>query len=508
MSAVAITLQSTRKSKEPISQPQASTTTSARSTAQDQSREASSSNISLPRVTHLVSNAHPQAETQPNQPQAKRRKVNPSKELATAVTVSSNEVSTNTAITAPVSIPQQGTTVHSDNVEGAAIEPVMPKTKRRATKARGKKRMEEAAAAIVADAVGGITSTEGGTNPERKTRSRKGRRRAVTPDDAETVEITPTVVKMADLCRDNRTGKMSEKGKQLQEWEAAEVARKEKEKEQSAENDGEAQQEIDTEHQPQLSPQRAVSTHQHNGLAALAPVMRVVNGRIVEADPTRQIDLRANTNIAAEEGEVVNQFAHRINSGTYMRRRTKRSRWDEESTDRFYDGLRMFGTDFGMISKMFPGRSRREIKLKFTKEEKLESEKIKETLLGERLPVDMDDFSKMTNTVYRDPSELERDMAEDRKRIEEEQAKEKEAMDEATRKRAEVAEQEAAVDHDSSAKENEAQEKGPPVEETMQKGRKGGKRAAPNEGKQAPRTRTRNTRGTKSRATPLVQSTA
>lgn len=42
-----------------------------------------------------------------------------------------------------------------------------------------------------------------------------------------------------------------------------------------------------------------------------------------------------------------------------------------EETARFYKALEMVGTDFTMIQKFFPHRSRNEIKRKFKREEKL-----------------------------------------------------------------------------------------------------------------------------------------
>ena len=444
-------------------------------------------------------------EVQPQQPPAKRRRTDATRKTTTRVqSVGKKSLSKTQHSSSLGSVKQRTTeaTVHDGTSSVSAA------TKSNGTtKPRSKKRVKDAATAIATSAVDTATSTESASVPAKKSGGRRGRKRVVTPDNAEAVEIAPAMVKMADLCRDTRTGKMSEKGRRLQEWEAVEAARKEKENERELENSGEMPQGRTNDDQSSPTPQSAAVPIQQNGLGALAPVMRVVNGRIVEADPTRQIDLRANTNLTTVEGEMVNQFSHRVNSGTYMRRRPIRARWDEESTDRFYDALRMFGTDFGMISKMFPGKSRREIKLKFTKEEKTEGQRIKETLLGERIPVDMEAFSRMTNTVYRDPSELELDMAQDRIRLEEEQAKEKEALEEAARQRAEVAQQEAAADRHSSANGNETVEKASAIEGALKKGRRAAQGFS-RQGKQAPRTKATNIRGTNSGGVPLVQSTA
>ena len=90
----------------------------------------------------------------------------------------------------------------------------------------------------------------------------------------------------------------------------------------------------------------------------------------------------------------------------------------------------MFGTDFESISKMFPGRNRRQIKLKFNNEERKDPERIKRTLLGPSEVFDIQTYSELTNTVYEDPEVIQRELDEDKKRIEEQHEREKRAQDE------------------------------------------------------------------------------
>jgi uncharacterized protein (DUF2132 family) len=51
-------------------------------------------------------------------------------------------------------------------------------------------------------------------------------------------------------------------------------------------------------------------------------------------------------------------------------------KWTEEETTRFYRALELFGTDFTLITKLFPNRNRNQIKNKFLKEEKVSKEKV------------------------------------------------------------------------------------------------------------------------------------
>lgn len=164
------------------------------------------------------------------------------------------------------------------------------------------------------------------------------------------------------------------------------------------------------------------------------PVMRIVNGEIVLDAASLQVDRHADADRNAGELEdvVENPLTRRINQSSYGKR-TKAESWDEETTDLFYRGLRMFGTDFMMISKLFPNRSRHQIKLKFNNEERRRPEKIRRTLLGPGETIDIETYSEMTNSVYDDPKAIQQELDEDKKRIEDQHAKERDAQEEMLR---------------------------------------------------------------------------
>ncbi|KAK2749452.1 Transcription factor TFIIIB component B [Myotisia sp. PD_48] len=276
---------------------------------------------------------------------------------------------------------------------------------------RRKRGAEEVAAEIVEDAV-----------QEKKPRT--GRKRQATPENADSVEIVSAVVTMSDLCRDLRTGKTSQREMELRSMDWAEVARKKKEREDRKNNKGNGAQTAkkDASDTPK-PPDKPQIRPQSTGVAG--PQMRIVNGEIVLDTTSLQIDRHAD---AARNGEAMeeveeNPLTRRINAASFGKR-TKVEVWDEEMNELFYKGLRMFGTDFMMISKMFPGRTRRHIKLKFSNEERRNPERIKSTLLGPPEPVDLDSYSEMTNTVYDDPKAIQRELDEERRRIESEHAAE------------------------------------------------------------------------------------
>ncbi|XP_057527114.1 uncharacterized protein LOC130806176 isoform X2 [Amaranthus tricolor] len=47
-----------------------------------------------------------------------------------------------------------------------------------------------------------------------------------------------------------------------------------------------------------------------------------------------------------------------------------RAKWSKHDTELFYKGIRQFGSDLSMIQRLFPGRTRHQIKLKYKKEER------------------------------------------------------------------------------------------------------------------------------------------
>lgn len=267
------------------------------------------------------------------------------------------------------------------------------------------------------------TSVEGA-----KTRKPRGKRkREPTPEESEQVEIAPTVVKMSELCKDLRTGKKSKREIELRSLEVAEAERKQKAREREKSRNSDTPVKADVENgsgASSLTPSKSQT----------GPRMRIVNGEIVIDNASLQFDQRAEA--ARQLGEmqdvVENRLNRKVNQATYGKR-TKVESWDEELTDLFYRGLRMFGTDFSLISNMFPGRSRRQIKLKFNNEERRDPERIKRTLLGPREHIDIQTYSELTNKIYEDPEVIQKELDDDKKRIEEQHAKEKQAQDEQIR---------------------------------------------------------------------------
>ncbi|XP_062545359.1 transcription factor TFIIIB component B'' homolog [Armigeres subalbatus] len=82
--------------------------------------------------------------------------------------------------------------------------------------------------------------------------------------------------------------------------------------------------------------------------------------------------------LAKTEVVYVDEFSG--NSGYYSRYKRTRD-WPPEETIRFYRCLHTIGTDFSMMIQLFPNRTRRDLKLKFKKEERLNLKLINKALL-------------------------------------------------------------------------------------------------------------------------------
>ena len=368
--------------------------------------------------------------------------------------------------------------------EGAAGADNRPASVRTSTQSRGsaqrkaravesqnttnQQRLQDAAAEIVADAV------EGATTGRQGRRGRGGRKaREPTPDEAEDEIIIPGTIKMADLCKDTRKGKKSDMLKALQERDKEELMKKAQAELQQLVETGERQisegsgDPANTERAGDGSgaPVPGVNERQEDVVREVADTYVDEHGQIRINTDSLRIDRHAQAAAEREqrqhEAVVENDLSRpAFNSQTHSKRE-KLNSWPEDLTDEFYEALQMFGTDFGMIGTMLR-KTRRAIKLKFNREERINTSRINQALLGARIAVDLDEYSRRAGKEIKETEEHEREMEEDRKKIEENAADELRAKEEQEQVRKEQAEKErAAVPDDSSGKENrEAGKKG------------------------------------------------
>ncbi|KAA8544721.1 hypothetical protein F0562_019575 [Nyssa sinensis] len=65
---------------------------------------------------------------------------------------------------------------------------------------------------------------------------------------------------------------------------------------------------------------------------------------------------------------TVQESSTYYNYHSYMEK-TPTARWSKQDTELFYEAVRQFGTDLSMIQQLFPDRTRKQVKLKYKKEE-------------------------------------------------------------------------------------------------------------------------------------------
>ncbi|KAK3375107.1 transcription factor TFIIIB component-like protein [Podospora didyma] len=282
---------------------------------------------------------------------------------------------------------------------------------------------------------------------ENEAQAKKARLREATPEDAEAVEIDTTQVKMADLIKDMHVGKKFSLHDELMERERAkrqkEYERRRQRKNSTANGgEGEAAGSASTPG-PDGNPASTPATENAANAAAeeppsdragaLAPAgetYQIVDGVIVVDSRSLQVDRHARAAEAAGELEEFeeNEFTHHTTSATYLRRKMKAKQWPDEETEKFYTALGMFGTDFDTISRMFPDKTRKHIKLKFNREERANPQRITEALVGKKtVAINIDEYQRQTGQEYQTAEAI---YAEQKKAEEEFEARQKAIADE------------------------------------------------------------------------------
>lgn len=281
--------------------------------------------------------------------------------------------------------------------------------KRSSKKKSKSQKIQELAQQVVEAAVGG---------PEdREDTARRRRSRLATPDNAEELEIDPKEVFMSELTKDIKVGRKSETEKRMQEnW--VEIKRRRKEE---VEKRREAARGKNSSNQEDRNAVEEVAV----------PRQIIVNGVITVANESREVAFGAGAELAARENADVaiedDRIYKYVNQGTLGKStgRGRRSQWDENTTNLFYKGLRMFGTDFSMISNLFPESiDRPTVKKKYQVELLADPQRV-EACVAAKETVSIEEYAEMTNMEFEDPDKLMKELEEEERRLREEDEKRK-----------------------------------------------------------------------------------
>jgi len=155
-----------------------------------------------------------------------------------------------------------------------------------------------------------------------------------------------------------------------------------------------------------------------------APKVQVIDGRIVINQESLvvqsgQVDNNLDIGDTFEESNThitAYSFSNRVHA----------KKWTPVETAKFYRALSQCGTDFSLIEKLFPARSRLQIKSKFKREERDHPGRI-DYALAHRIPLDLVEYEAKTG-ISTDPNkrkEREREREREKER-EKEQEQEQE----------------------------------------------------------------------------------
>ncbi|EMD67588.1 hypothetical protein COCSADRAFT_62966, partial [Bipolaris sorokiniana ND90Pr] len=294
----------------------------------------------------------------------------------------------------------------ADEIVAAAVQ--------RKPKARRRKR-----ATAEGEEIDGVEGDAGMTQEKK----RKGRPpRETTPSDAENQVIDPDVTYMDSLAaRTVRWGKLSAREKEMRtiDWEAVKRRWREEDSkvifskaEQEAADRALAEAGAEIAAQAERGPQLRLNA---DGIMELVPDSGTIDRG---GDAERELDAM----VVTEDQDIT----ARLTTRSFMKNNKRfpnefllpgqGRRWNSELTELFYQGLRSFGTDFQMISQMFPGFTRRSIKTKFTREERENPQGVKEALQGRSELTNGGwgvflEKSNKTEESFADADEIKRQMA-------------------------------------------------------------------------------------------------
>lgn len=211
---------------------------------------------------------------------------------------------------------------------------------------------------------------------------------------------------MADLCKPTLPiGEISENFSRAKEAAKLKIERRRKRRElrEMARKEFKSLNELVTEEEKQLKEERKKAAQDlfdtevpdekpHQGIQ----LKMAADGSMVVDEESMVVDRHKNASLENSSKEKIqnNPFENLYNSATYGRQQFT-DPWTIEEMIKFYQALSMWGTDFNLISQLFPYRSRRQIKSKFVNEEKKHPVMI-ELALRSKLPPNFEQYCKET----------------------------------------------------------------------------------------------------------------
>lgn len=270
-------------------------------------------------------------------------------------------------------------------------------------------------------------ATTAGKLSRNKSNGRTRYRRGHTPEDAAQHKIDEKTTSLKDLLKDSGLGLRSGTGIRLDnEWTEIKARWDQKLEQNRAKAKLKAAQRKAArgthplEGEEEITGEAAPPIIQQPQFAVVDGVVQLLS-ESTGVDLSRNLDQRAKDVLDADiqKDERIYNYVNqnRIGKKAGLRVRTK---WNSELNDKFFQGLRMFGTDFELIANFFGGDwTRRQIKAKFVREERADIVKIKEALAG-REQINLDSYGALVDggiTALRDPKDIQAELDAEEQRI-------------------------------------------------------------------------------------------
>ena len=109
------------------------------------------------------------------------------------------------------------------------------------------------------------------------------------------------------------------------------------------------------------------------------------NGKLVVDQHSLTVATGPEALPTVHESDMTVDGLRHVSSSSYSNRAAA-DRWSPADTDRFFEALKTWGTDFAMVARVFPNRSRRQIKNKFKREERVNAARVDAILTSPRQP--------------------------------------------------------------------------------------------------------------------------
>ncbi|KAF9905870.1 Transcription factor TFIIIB component B [Lobosporangium transversale] len=140
----------------------------------------------------------------------------------------------------------------------------------------------------------------------------------------------------------------------------------------------------------------------------LAPQVRVIDGRIELDMDSLTVDhavVEANGHRGPLEYVEESSATKFVNSASFSKK-IRSERWTEAETELFYEAISQWGTDFGIICRLFPSKTRIAVRNKYKREDRLNHNRLA-AAMNKKAPIDLDNYSKMVQREFPEVDDLE-----------------------------------------------------------------------------------------------------